>query len=125
MRISNEDLLAESGAVSLGSNWTSRPIWLGHIANFSIQMFFTGTPQGTFTLEMSADAGHPNAQSKAEQSADVINWTTISNSSQPIVAAGNHAYEYQNAGFPWVRVVWVRDASTGTLTTARANVKGV
>lgn len=125
MRIANENLLLESGPVSLGANWTSRPIWLGHICNFSIQLVFTGSPQGTFTLQMSNDAGHIDAQSKAVQSSGVVNWTTIAGSSQSILAAGDHSYQFENAGFQWVRVVWTFSSGTGNLTSARANVKGV
>lgn len=125
MRISNEDLLLESGVIDLSTGWASRPVWLGHIANFSIQLIFTGSPNGTFTLQMSNDQGHPNSQAKSEQSADVTHWTTISGSAQPISAAGDLGYDYNNAGFPWVRVVWTPSSGTGSLTVARANVKGV
>lgn len=110
---------------SMGSSFTLKPTWLGHICNFSIQLVFTGTAQGTFSLEMSNDLGHPNAQSEAQQYADVVNWTHIDDSDQPILTGGDHSYQFENAGFRWVRVRWVHDSSTGTLTSARANVKGV
>lgn len=127
MRINNEDLLEINGTratISMGTSFNTKPIWLGHICNFSIQLVFTGTPNGTFTLQLSNDLGHPNAQSETQQYADVTNWTTITDSAQPITAAGDHTYQFANAGFRWVRVVWTQSSSTGTLTIARCNVKG-
>ncbi len=124
MRINNENLL-DSVGTGLGADWTSEVLYLGHVSQYSIQLVFTGTPSGTFKLQCSNDAGHPNAQSKVEQSADVINWTDIAGSSQVISAAGDLTYNAENVGYNWVKVVWTRTASTGTLTSVRANVKGV
>lgn len=125
MRISNEDLLLDSGALAMATSFNSRPIWLGHICNYSIQLVFTGSPVGTFKLQLSNDAGHPNAQAKAEQSADVTHWTDITDSAQSISAAGDHSYQVANAGYTWVRVSWVAISGSGSLTSARCMVKGV
>ena len=125
MRISNENLLLEDGTLSMGASFNMRPIYLGHIAQYAIQLVFTGTPNGNFKLQCSNDAGHPNAQSKVEQSADVVHWTDVLDSAQAIVAAGNHTWNAENVGYLWVRVVWTQTASTGTLTTSVANLKGV
>lgn len=124
MRISNEDLLT-SGPVSLTTSTTLRPIYLGHIAQYAIQLVFTGTPGGNFTLECSNDPGHPNAQSKVEQSEDVDNWTTVADSAQAIAAAGNHVWNAENVGYLWVRVVWTQTSGTGSLISARVMAKGV
>lgn len=128
MRINNENLLlvdnvAQSG--DLGANLNMKPIWLGHICNYAIQLTFTGTPNGTFKLQASNDPGRPNASSEAEQYAAVTHWTDITDSDQPISAAGDHMWQVENAGYTWVRVVWTRNAGTGTITVARCNVKGV
>lgn len=128
MRVNNEDLLEIDGVrntVSLGANAVLKPIWLGHICNYAIQMTFTGTPNGTFKLQASNDQGRPNASSEAEQSAAVTTWTDISGSAQPISAAGDHMYQVENAGYTWVRVVYTYNSGTGTITAARCNVKGV
>lgn len=125
MRISNEDLLEESGPIDLGSNWTSRPIWLGHIAQFAIQLVFSDTPGGSFTLEASCDLGDINSQSKTKQGASVTHWTVVENSSETISADGNHMYNVENVGYNWARVVWTATGSTGQLDSARCNVKGI
>jgi hypothetical protein len=124
MRINNEDL-QPSGASDMASSFNLKPVWLGHIANYSIQLVFTGSPNGTFKLQVSNDPGHPNAQNKAEQYADVVNWTDVSGSAQPVSAAGDHTWQVENSGYAWVRVVWTFSSGSGSLTSARANVKGI
>lgn len=125
MRISNEDLLQESGPVDMAVDFTLRPIYLGHIAQYSIQLFFTGTPDGTFNLQCSNDPGHPNAQSKAEQSEDVDHWTDVTGSASIVSEDGDITWNVENVGYLWIRVNWVSNAAPGSLVTARANVKGV
>lgn len=124
MRIANEDLL-DGQSVSLGADYASRPVWLGHIAQYSIQAVFTGTPTGSFELQCSNDQGHIDAPSKAVQGSGVTNWTTITGSSQSVSAAGNITWDAQNVGYLWVRVIYTRTSGTGSLTSLRANVKGV
>lgn len=125
MRISNENLIDGVAPVDLSTDVTLRPVWLGHIAQYAIQLTFSNDPDGIFTLQCSNDAGHPNAQSKAEQSADVVNWTDIAGSSQTVTETGNIVWNAENVGYTWVRVVWAANAGAGTLETARAMMKGV
>lgn len=124
MRISNENLI-EAGQITLDADWESRPVWLGHIAQYAIQIFFSGTPDGTFSLECSNDEGHPNAQSKTEQSESVENWTTITGSASVVTSDGDITWNAENVGYRWVRIVYSFNASTGALTSARANLKGI
>lgn len=123
MRIANDSLI--SAAVDLGSTWESDGIWLGHIANFSIQLVFTGTPTGNFKLQCSNDKGKEDKVLGGWSSDNVSNWTDIDQSAQPITAAGDHAWDVQNCGYRWVRVVWTFTSGSGSLTSARFNVKGV
>lgn len=127
MRINNENLLELDGTATdsdLSANIDLKPCWLGHICNYSIQLVFTGSPQGNFKLQMSNDPGKPNASSEAEKYVGITNWTDIADSAQTISAAGDHAWQVENAGYTWVRVVWTATGGSGTLTSARANVKG-
>ena len=133
MRVANENLLVTDNGpapadMSIAINF--RPIWLGHIANFSIQIFFTGSPVGTFKLQMSNDygfnnSGSPNTPKEVLQTAKITNWTDIVDSPLAVSAAGNVAWNFQNAGFEWVRVVYTPTSGTGTITSAKAKVKGV
>jgi hypothetical protein len=125
MRISNENLLLEDGPADMSADFELRPIWLGHIAQYAIQLVFSGTPDGSFKLQCSNDPGIINAQSKEEQSKGVVNWTDIAGSTQLITASGDLTWNAENVGYQWVRVVWTFTASTGSLDSAIANLKGV
>lgn len=125
MRVKNEDLLDESGPVDLSANAELKPIWLGHIANYAIQLVFTGTPGGNFKLQASNDEGSINSASSTNQDASITHWTDIADSAVVVAAAGDIMWTVENAGYTWVRVVWTQTSSTGTLTHARAYVKGV
>lgn len=126
MRIHNNSLTfaAAEPPVSMGASFTSDPVWLGHIVNFSIQLFFTGTPNGSFTLECSNDMGVSDKALNKFSSEGVVNWTTVTDSTFAVTAAGDVTWDVQNVGYRWVRVRWTRTSSTGSLTSARYNVKG-
>lgn len=122
MRIGNENLITVP--VDMVGSFNLRALWLGHICNYSIQIVFTGSPVGAFKLQASDDPGMPDG-SPSPQSTGVTNWTDITNSSQSVSAAGNIMWDVQNAGYTWVRVAYTVTSGTGSLTSARANVKGV
>lgn len=128
MRINNENLLLINGVAQpadMSVDITFAPVWLGHICNYSMQFVFTGSPNGTFKLQISDDQGRNTAALAADQSSGVTNWTDVTGSAQPISAAGNHAYQVENAGYAWVRAVYTASSGSGTVTSARCNVKGV
>lgn len=131
MRVANENLLVIDGAAattSLAASQNMKPVWLGHIADFSIQLVFTGTPAGTFKLQASNDTGKPQSAGDAAKYSGVTNWTDIADSDVTVSAAGNIMWNYQDAGFEWVRVIYTASgAGSGspTLTVARAKVKGI
>jgi hypothetical protein len=122
MRIGNDSL---NIGTNLAVNQTSDPVYLGHIANYSIQLVFTGTPGGNFKLQCSNDMGNPSASKESDRDFQIENWTDVADSAQTISAAGNHTWDVQNAGYRWVRVVWTQTSGSGTLTSARFNVKGI
>lgn len=119
MRIKNENMISKLDGVDMTSNIVSEPIWLAHIANYAIQVVFTGAPDGTFKLQASNDLSDPKDPS-------ITNWTDITGSSQIIAASGDYMWTVSNAGYNWVRVVWTDSASgASTITVCRAMVKGV
>lgn len=122
MRIANENLL--TAPVDMATSFQLRALWLGHICNFAIQLVFTGSPVGTLRIQASADSGTPDGGT-SPQASGVSNWTDITASDVAITTAGNAMINVQNAGYNWVRLVYVSTSGTGSLTSARANVKGV
>lgn len=126
MRIKNEDLLVTSGAISLASSTSLQPTWLGHIVLFSVQLVVTGTPAGTFKLQVSNDPGHIDSAGTTMQTSGVTNWSDIGVSST-ISSAGTTWLEVKDITAEWVRVVWTASGagSTPVLTSARAKIKGV
>lgn len=124
MRINNENLLDESGPLDLSIAQNLSAVWLGHIAHYSIQLVYTGSPAGTFKLQASNDPGQINSTNSANQ-APINNWTDIADSAVTVSGSGNNMWTVQNSGYNWVRVVWTASGGNGSLTIARANVKGV
>ena len=119
MRIKNEDLTTSS--VDLTSNITSDPVWLAHIANYSVQVTVSGTPNGSFKLQGSNDFGGKDASSSS-----ITNWSDLS-IEQVITASGSYMLSDANCGYKWVRLVWTNSTSGGgsEISSARFNVKGV
>ena len=123
MRVNNDDLILSGTDMSL--DITSEPIWVGHVINYSIQLVFSGaSPTGAFKLQMSLDEGQPQNPVEANRDTGITNWTDIAGSEQAIAAAGNHAWTAENAGYQWVRVVWTKGTSVGTIDSARFYTKG-
>ena len=83
--------------------------------HFSFQIKWTGTPTGTLKLQMSNDID-----------ATVTDWEDIPGSSVAIAgAAGQQVYNYSNAPFRWVRVVYTATSGSGTLSKALFSAKGI
>ena len=119
MRVNNiQNIIAASTRMNATIN--SAAVQLNQVFSFSIQVFFTGTPTGSFKLQASCDANSGNN--------NPINWTDVANSSFSVSAAGNVQWDYSTPGFNWVRVVYSDGssaASTAIITTATANIKGI
>jgi hypothetical protein len=98
---------------------------------FSIQIFFTGTPTGSFKLQMSdypAYTGVPNSGGSGLNVSPTTQWTDIANSTFTVTAAGNVAWDYSWAGFNWVRVVYSDTSggsSTAIITSSTFNSKSM
>lgn len=118
MRVTNDSIISD--AVDLSNSWVSEPIWLGHMRDFSIQLFFTGTPSGVFRLQCSNDR-----ENIADTNVGITNWGMVQGSTQTISASGDHTWAVSDAGYRWVRVQWIAGmGSVGSLTSARINGKG-
>lgn len=122
MRIKNDDLTLSSTDMTTATI-TSNPIWLGHIVNYSIQLVYTGTPNGAFKLQGSNDEG---AKTNDIENVNITNWSDIPSTTVNVTSAGSNIYNITDAGYRWVRLVWT-DSTSGasTITSARYNVKGI
>lgn len=85
----------------------------------AIQLVWTGTPTGTFSVQYSCDVG-------IDQFGDgVVNWSTHPTSILPIVATdGNWIFNCVWLNVKWVRLLYTATSGTGILN-ARFNLKGV
>jgi hypothetical protein len=116
MRVLNDVIM---NAASLGASTASDVINCEHKFNGSIQLVWTGTPTGDFTIELSND------YCTDQSGSGVSNWTTMSDTTVAAGgASGNHMYLFSDITWKWMRVVYTRSASTGSVT-ARTNLKWV
>ena len=109
MRIATDNLTISNGAMT--ADRTSEVILLDHQYGYSVQIAWTGTPTGDFTLEASND-----------------NTTFITVSGSTVAAgggAGNHLWEVDVAMYRYVRVKYTFTSGTGTWTQALSYSKGM
>lgn len=90
---------------SMSESFVSAPLLLVRAPGFNVQLVFTGSPVGTFSLQASADLTFEIPQ--------IVNWDIISGSAQEITEAGSHSWRV-NDRYKWVRVVYVRTSGTGS-----------
>ena len=125
MKIKTDDLVLSStdlSTASISSDW----VWVGSAVNFSVALTWTGTPAGTFKLQASNDAGNANSPVESARGGGVTNAVDVTNKTAAGGgAAGGALIEVQDCGFNWVRVVWTKSGSTGTLTSARICIKSL
>jgi hypothetical protein len=88
---------------------------LDQMFGYSLQIIFTGNPNGTLKLQGSNDS--------VQLIKDPVNWTDIQGSSVVITASGNTVYNVTDVMYNWVRVVYTAVSGTGTCVI-NANGKG-
>lgn len=116
MRIMNDVIL---NAQSMGASINSPAIWCGHAYVGALQLVWTGTPVGDFTVQASNNNTQPT-----NPPTDPSNWTTLSSSTVAAGGAGgDFIYQLDVLGYLWVRVVFTRTSGSGALTLI-ANMKG-
>lgn len=113
----------------LNATRNSIPIQVYNVYNFAIQIFFTGTPTGSFKLQSSCDSAQ-NAIASGNYTAPNIptHWTDVANSTFTVVASGDVEWNFDAPGFNWVRVVYTDTsggASTAIVVSSVFNGKGI
>lgn len=115
-----EKQIVTSGDMS-AATVNSIGINLQQLSTWCIQAVFTGSPSGTFKIQVSCDM--VVVGTGADPASNVVNWTDYTGSSQVISAAGNFLWDTSDAGYQWVRLVYTKTSGTGSLN-AVFNGKG-
>lgn len=104
-------------AASMGANITSAVQSLQKQDNCGIQLIWTGTPTGTFGVQVSLDY---------QLGTGVGTWTQITLSPVPAAsgAAGTYYIDLNQLSSPWIQITYTRTSGTGTLD-AWISAKGV
>lgn len=100
-------------AVSMAASITSTPVENQYQDNVGIQLTWTGSPTGVFSIQVSVDYA-VDAQGNVTNAG---NWVTLILSA-PIAAvgAGDTAYiDLNQLTAPYYRIVYTRSSGTGTL----------
>lgn len=105
---------------SMGASITSPAFSVYQIYGWSAQFTFTGSPVGTFTVEVSDDP----YQNEYNGPQTPTHWTVLADSSVAVSAAGDVMYNVNLAFYNWVRFIYTRTSGTGTVN-GRMNLKGV
>lgn len=126
MRVVNIPNLIPVNTV-LNAALTSITIPLYQIYGYAVQVVFTGTPTGTFSLNGSCDPV-PQAAQAAPGVYTAKNWTAIPNSSVSVSAAGNILLNVTDVMYNYVQLVYADTSggsSTAVLTVSTFNGKGI
>lgn len=90
----------------------------------SVQMVQTGTPNGTWKIQVSNDKGAD--EGGGIPSAVITNWTDYPSATAAVSSAGSSVIKFSDFEFRWFRLVWTNTSSgnPSTATVARYSLKG-
>ena|ERR1700722_4016431 len=112
----------QTTALPSSGTLTSNIIRISQETGYCVQVYWTGTPTGTFSIQGSNDPGSIQPSGAV---VGVTNFTTILNSSTSTGgAAGSLSENIWAAYYRWFQVVYTASSGTGTITSASAVVKG-
>lgn len=106
---------------SMASSFNSDVIPLKEMSVYFIQIFWSGSPVGSWSVQVSGDVGQQNPDGTWT---GITNWSTYSSSSQSITAAGDIVYKITTASEKFARIAYTSVSGSGSVTTARYNAKG-
>lgn len=128
MRFAPVSLLT-SPPQSMGTSFKSTGIDLNQTVLYSIEAVWTGSPVGSFNLEVSNDIVPVNPSATNPVGADpaglVVNWVTYTGSSTAVSGAGNFLWNCLDAGYRWVRVSYTAASGSGSCTQISYSGKGI
>ena len=100
-------------AGSMATNITSPVTNVQFLDNICIQLNFTGTPTGTFSVEVSVDH-EQDSQGAVTQAG---NWVALPLEPTPVAAgsADQIILDLNQISQPWIRVIYTATSGTGSL----------
>lgn len=98
------------------STITSSVSNIQNLDNIGIQLNFTGTPNGTFFVQVSADYAQQVMGGVAVVT-NAGNWITVTLPTTPVASgSANQIYiDLNQLSAPWIRVQYTNTSGTGTL----------
>lgn len=102
-------------AGDMSASITSPATNIQFLDNVGVQLHFTGTPTGAFSVEVSMD----HEQDSQGVVSNAGNWVALPLSPSPVAsgAAGDIYIDMNQLSAPWIRTVYTRTSSTGTLAS--------
>jgi len=99
-------------AGDMSANVTGPATNISYLDNVAMQLNFTGTPTGTFSVEGSLDHKEYNGQI-----VNAGNFIPLSLATTPVAsgAAGQILLDLNQLSFPYIRIVYTRTSGTGSL----------
>jgi len=130
MKIDNFAIFTD-GVMTGTTTINSDPIYLGHIANFAVQLSWVRSVAalvGTYKIQVSNSpprVSGTNASTKVTPPDDIV-WSDLTSATGAVVdaASGNALLNYSDVGYLWARLQYTNTTGTGALQ-ARANLKGI
>ncbi len=93
---------------------TSAVTNIGNWDNIGLQFVWTGSPVGTFAVQVSID----HAQDQFGNVTNAGTWVPLTLSPSPITSLGSPIYiDMTQLSAPWIRVVYTKTSGSGTLQT--------
>lgn len=98
---------------------TGKAVHIFGLSKASFQAIWTGTPTGTFTVQVSNYPG--NVYNDDGTIISSVTWTTLTSPAawtalQPAGAAGNADFSLADLSQRWIRPIYTNTSGTGTLT---------
>lgn len=102
-------------AGDMSGNITSAVTNIQYVDNVGIELSFTGTPTGSFAVEVSVSY-------EQDSQGNVINagsWNSLTLNPTPVAsgAPGSYYISLNQIEAPWIRVKYTRTSGSGTLTS--------
>lgn len=100
-------------SASMAASLTSTVTEIQFLDNIGIELVFTGSPFGTFSVQGSVNY----AQDALGNVTNAGNWVSVTLSPAPVASGSGDQIliDMNQLSFPWIRAIFTRSSGTGTL----------